>query len=477
MRSVRSPLLSSAGLTPTRRSDLSSTLANRAGGVRVRRAAADAAGLGVATDLETDAISMQMALRNIEDGTSAIDVADGGMREVETLLQRLRSLAMAGSSETLADEERAYLDDEAAALTEELERTVISTRFGGEPLLATGAVDIMLLADTSASMGAELPVAAVELANLRDRLLSEGLSVRTGVAQVNTNASGGDPIDGSETLTPLDDDVAATDAALASLWVTGAGQMDPYTVLLDQSGITPLAGRNGPEENPFGGPSVQKILIYVSDTGLEASLTSVTEAQTAVRLASAGFRVYATTQIPRFQAVFDGITDATNGLLKHLDPSGSNLTALVDAIGDDILKRSDRTEPFTVQTGIHDSIDDRLSLDIPVSLSTTSLGIEDLSLATVSDARAALTALDGAFVVLNRARSTVGAAWNRLHAAGNNIKSIREAVESGESQIRDADMAELTSQSGLEQLMLQTGIVAQMQAAQLHRDAIPALLG
>ena len=476
MLTVRSPLLPT-GLVSSRRAELSSSLVRLAEGVRVHEAADDAAGLGVATDLETDSLSMQMALRNIEDGMSAIDVADGGMREVKQILQRLRRLAMAAASETIADEERRYLEDESAELTLEIERTVITTRYGGEPLLATGTVDIMLLADTSNSMSTELPVAATELANLRDRLLTEGLSVRTGVARVNTNAGGGDPIDGSETLTPLDDDVAATDAALASLGVTGIGQMDPYTVMLDQTGLAPVTGRNGPEENPFGGPSVQKILIYVSDTGREAALTPVTQDETATKLANAGFRVYATTTLPNKEAQLRTLTDKTNGLLQHLDPSGGNLASLMDRVGDDILRRSDRTEPFSIQIGIHDSIDDRLELDIPVNLSTTALGIEDLSLATVSDARAALTALDGAVVILNRARSAVGASWNRLQAAGHNIESIREAVESGESRIRDADMADLTSRTVAEQLMLQAGIVGQLQAAQLHRNAIPVLLG
>ena len=477
MLTIRTPLSPGSGLTALRRGELSTTLVHLAEGVRVREAADDAAGLGVATDLETDAISMDMALRNIEDGMNAIDVAEGGMRELEEILQRLRALAVASASETLADEERTYLDDECTELTEELERIVVATRYGGEPLLATGAVDIMLLADVSSSMSTELPVAAAELTNLRDRLLANGLTVRTGVAQVNTNASGGDPIDGSETLAPLSDDVAATDAALASLSVTGFGSMDPYTVLLDQTGLAPVTGRNGPEENPFGGLSIQKILIYVSDAGREKALTPVTEDETADLLAANGFRVYATTRLPNFEADFDAIVDRTDGLLQHLDPSGSNLTSLMASVGDDILERSDRTEPFSVQVGIHGGAVDRISLDIPVSLTTTDLGIEDISLATASDARDAITALDGAFVVLNRARATVGAVWNRLTAAGENLEAVREAMEAGESRIRDADMALLTSQVAAEQIQAQAGIAARVQAAELHRSTIPALLG
>lgn len=477
MLKVRPDLLPASGLSPLQRGGLSRTLTRLSEGVRIHEAADDAAGLGVATSLHTDTRSMAQALRNINDGLHAIHTAEGGLVEMRDMIQRLRELAVASASETLHDDERAYLEDEVSEVLEEVDRVAATTRYGDESLLSRAAVDIMLIADVSNSMAAELPVIATELVNLRDRLVTEGIAVRTGVAQASTNAAGGDPIDGSETLTPLDDDVAATDAALAALSTTGVGSMDPYTVLLDQAGLAPVTGTNGPEDNPFGGPTVQKVLIYASDTGREVALTPVTETDAASQLSEAGFRVYATTVLPTHAAVFDEITAATGGSTEHLDPAAANVVTLMTAIGDDIIAQAGRTQPFSVQAGIHDSGNDRIELGIPADLSTASMGIAGVSVATVDDAREAIDLLDAALKDIGRATATMGAAYNRLEAAYDNLTVTREALSAGESRIRDADMAELTSQSVAEQIQSQAAVAARAQANQLHAQAIPALLG
>ena len=111
-------------------------------GLRIARAADDAAGLGVAESLRADAASAKVAARNINDGISIIAVAEGATGEIASILVRLRELAIQSMSETLATTERAYIDDEADQLVSEIARIAAVTEFNGVSL-TNGAVTTM----------------------------------------------------------------------------------------------------------------------------------------------------------------------------------------------------------------------------------------------------------------------------------------------------------------------------------------------
>jgi len=103
-------------------------------GLRISRAADDAAGLGVAESLRSLHHSADVAARNINDGISIIGVAEGATNEVANILVRLRELSVQSSSETLADSERAYIQDETDQLVSEIDRIANVTEFNGVSL-------------------------------------------------------------------------------------------------------------------------------------------------------------------------------------------------------------------------------------------------------------------------------------------------------------------------------------------------------
>jgi flagellin len=100
-------------------------------GLRIARAADDAAGLGVAESLKAAHHSSTVAARNINDGISIIAVAEGSTNEVEAILIRMRELAIQSASETLANTERAYINQEFLALSAEIDRIAVITEFNG----------------------------------------------------------------------------------------------------------------------------------------------------------------------------------------------------------------------------------------------------------------------------------------------------------------------------------------------------------
>ena len=68
------------------------SLERLASGLRINRAADDAAGLGVSTNLETEQISSRMALRNVQDAMEMVNTAEGGLHEISDLLMRFATL-------------------------------------------------------------------------------------------------------------------------------------------------------------------------------------------------------------------------------------------------------------------------------------------------------------------------------------------------------------------------------------------------
>lgn len=110
---------------------LTNTFQNISSGLRINNAADDAAGLAVAENLESEQMSLRQAQRNTNDGISVIQTAEGATNEVADMLKRMRELAVQSSSETLANSERAYIQDEFTQLTAEVDRIAQVTEFNG----------------------------------------------------------------------------------------------------------------------------------------------------------------------------------------------------------------------------------------------------------------------------------------------------------------------------------------------------------
>ena len=123
-----SALRASNALNSTQ-SNLSHTLAKISGGLRVTKAADDAAGSAVASNLNTVARSGKQAMRNANDGISIIQTAESATYEVLNILDRMRELAVQSSSETLDNSERSYINDEFEQLSDEIERIAQATEF------------------------------------------------------------------------------------------------------------------------------------------------------------------------------------------------------------------------------------------------------------------------------------------------------------------------------------------------------------
>ncbi|GAB3044041.1 flagellin [Parafrigoribacterium mesophilum] len=115
--------------------DLSKSLEKLSSGLRINRAADDAAGLAISEGLKSQIGGVTVAARNAQDGISVVQTAEGSLTEVHSILQRVRDLAVQAANDSNNTDSRAAIQTEVTALTDELTRISASTNFNGINLL------------------------------------------------------------------------------------------------------------------------------------------------------------------------------------------------------------------------------------------------------------------------------------------------------------------------------------------------------
>ena len=104
-------------------------------GLRINKAADDAAGLAVGEKIKTQVQGLGQAIRNARDATSMIQTAEAGLASMQEMLQRIRQLALQAANEINGRDERQSLQREVTQLQLELGRTLQTTSFNGQALL------------------------------------------------------------------------------------------------------------------------------------------------------------------------------------------------------------------------------------------------------------------------------------------------------------------------------------------------------
>ena len=115
--------------------ELNSAMEKLSTGKRINYARDDAAGQAIAVRLTAEIQGLAMASRNASDAQSMIDTAEGALMETQTLLLRMRELAVQASNGTLAAADRKALETEAQSLEAEITRIADTTSWAGTMLL------------------------------------------------------------------------------------------------------------------------------------------------------------------------------------------------------------------------------------------------------------------------------------------------------------------------------------------------------
>ena len=132
---------------------LNRSLERLSSGLRINRAADDAAGLAVAEGFRSVVIGSQVAQRNAQDGISLVQTAEGALSETTNILQRIRELAVQASNGTQSTNNRLALDNEVKQLLDQIDDIALDTEFNGiKRLSAAQTVTLQSGAQTSQTL-------------------------------------------------------------------------------------------------------------------------------------------------------------------------------------------------------------------------------------------------------------------------------------------------------------------------------------
>jgi len=114
---------------------MSKALEKLSSGLRINRAADDAAGLAISEKMRSQIRGLDQASRNAQDGISFIQTAEGALNETHAILQRMRELAVQSANGTYTSQDRTQIQKEIDQLTDEIDRIAGTTQFNTKNLL------------------------------------------------------------------------------------------------------------------------------------------------------------------------------------------------------------------------------------------------------------------------------------------------------------------------------------------------------
>jgi len=227
-------------------SGLQKTLFRLSSGSRINTGADDAAGLAIADGLHANITALTQSSRNANDGVGKLQVADGALAQVTTLLNRAVTLATEAATGTVSQSQRGALDAEFTAIKAEIDRIGTNTTFNGTQVFQSATRPNLNEVDTPSTVTLTL---GTPLTAGQTTTITSGSSTFTftasGTGASNPNAtvsSGGGPYTGATTLTSSKT-LTIVHGALTSTIATGAGTTNTVQNLVDAiNGAAPAAG-------------------------------------------------------------------------------------------------------------------------------------------------------------------------------------------------------------------------------------------
>lgn len=306
-------------------------------GLRINRAADDAAGLSISEKLRAQVRGLAQAQRNAQDGVSMIQTAEGALTEVHSMLQRMRELAVQAANDTLSTEDRQAINTELQQLKSEINAIADRTTFNGKKLL-TGSLITGVDATSELKQGTTV-TGGTETAHVYALDVS---GARAGATFTFTYDSTNDKL----TLTRSTDNVAQT-ISLSAIAAGGSqilnfDQLGVKLTITSTGGITAdnlgtalttaatdsvtTAATNGSANFQVGANSSDGMSVNFDIVQLTGS-TGVTDLDNLVtKLTNFSTQVTSGTNAQQVQAAQD-LTDALDGTIEYVNGVRSNLGA------------------------------------------------------------------------------------------------------------------------------------------------------
>ena len=463
-------------------SSLQTAMERLSTGKRINSAKDDAAGLAIASRMTAQVKSMNVAIRNANDGISLAQTAEGALGEVTNMLQRMKELATQASNGTLSPGDRSTLQAEMTQLIAEVGNISKTANFNGVSLL-DGKTDSVTL-QTGINAGETISMSMLNTS-------AEKLGLKTGVEgpvtgnvgtggleknqlQINGTWIGASVDSSGDASAAIADKVTAINAATSETGVTAAAQTKLTLTMVtpdeDTTGTISINGEDidladgavaevtGPPLVP-GHYDLSKLVdaINDADAGVTAALNA---AGTAIELTSAAdvvVNVAADADIAKFTMRAEGAT-ANVAFVEGEDSTVAlNQVTLTASAGETIIVGGETAGMASI------------------GLTATSAKGSDLSIATQDDASAALAVIDAALTDISAGRGDLGAVQNRLESTVANMTTTTSNLSEARSRIEDADFSAETTALAKAQILSQASTAMLAQANQSQQNVLTLL--
>ena len=407
---------------------LQNVLLQLSSGSRINSGADDAAGLAIANGLEANISALTQSVNNTNDGIGALQVADGSLAQVTTLLNRAVTLATESANGTISTQQRQALDAEYQQIQTEINQIGSNTTFNGTQVFTANPTSVYISDGTGNTAQASNFISA-NVGTLSASQLLGGNATAT--LQFSQLPAAGDTVKiGGVTYTfEAAEGAGATNDVLTP--GSGNAAATANTILIDNN-TNPVTALQNTLENLAaavnGGP------------GAGTVYGSGTVANTYVTASSNG----------------SGITFSATAAAQAELAAGDTATTNPE-LGGTVTTATAHAGVFVTQ------------------LNSTFAAGGSSNLLTQGSAETALAAINNAIASVAATRGQIGAVVNRLQAASNVISNQVTNLTSAENTITAADIptavANLTKYSILEQ----TGISALAQSNQQQQLVLKLL--
>ena len=406
---------------------METSMARLSSGKRINAASDDAAGVAISSRLSSEIRGTDQAIRNSLDGRALLDTVEGAHKEVESILQRMREIAVQAANDTNNAQDKANLQAELDAMITEIDRISSTTSWAGERLMEDEN-DTSFSFQVGTATGSEnqitVNITGINANSLRvsDTNITVPKSNRPGHHNTNDIELGFWESSSSSWIGFVGDTTEGEDSIVevsGSQYVVAAGtQSEKAENLARQLGIS---------EDDFG--------TYNADDGTIRGYVTIGEG-------------------PALNP--DG---ALSDYIAAYDASGQFIF-----FGDPLIAGDGVQQDFIQTTPNSDTYEQPLL-------------VSNYDHNGVASALSSMTTIDAAIKTVNTQRSELGAVSNRLNHTVNNLTNISANLSAARGSIEDADFALETTNLAKNQILQQASTAMLAQANASKQNVLSLLQG
>jgi len=493
-------------------SQVDKSMINLSTGLRINKAADDAAGLAISEKLKSQINGLNQASRNAKDAISLVQTAEGALGEIGNMLQRVRTLALQSVNDVNTVSERSSMQKEVAQLQTEITRLALASEFNGQKLLDGSFQSKRFQVGANPGQEIALSIGSVSSAGLGVNRISSSGGTVTSISSAGAAVAAGT--------------VTANAVAAQTLTITGSNGTADVAVSAGQSAKAIAEAVNltsGKTAVTAKAETALKFTIATSATPVNVSFQLAGDEsgnQTAVANLTSKTTISAqVTSSSDLSALAQAINDrsATTGIQARVGDTKGELI-ITSSDGRDIILDNMQGTTATV-TGLTANPDKNLAAGPLVTagtaqpvtagqstrvggflkfessgginIQTTAAGtlldgtggvnnsalfdVASINVGNIDGASSAISILDASIQQVNDLRASLGAIQNRLQSTVANLNSSSENLQFSNSRVRDADVAMESSELARAQVLMQAGVSVLAQANQQPQMALKLL--